>query len=133
MAWLQRCFRAAVNSLTATILEMHAGPAAAAQHTPAVARFVLDQHGRMPDYLRWPLLYLTLCFVASTILFRGRTFLSAELSTRQRQVTAWKHSRLGPCRDLIKFHETLIVFGYQAELAEQVGIDSTTTEPLVGS
>ena len=86
-----------------------------------VARFVLDQHGRMPDYLRTPLLSLTLVFEAWPIATgRGvKGFSGLSLERRKAVVGAWRRSKLGPRRDLIKFYESLGVFGRPAEPASE--------------
>jgi len=80
-----------------------------------VARFLLQTHARIPDYLRLPLRVLTLAFDAWGVVTAGHPFHRLPLDARRRQVATWKGSRLGFRRDLIKFFETLAVFGVYSE------------------
>jgi hypothetical protein len=62
---MQRAFEGAVSALCYAFIRGHFAARAGAPG-PAwnrTARFVLDQHARMPDYLRLPLKVLTLLFV----------------------------------------------------------------------
>ncbi len=81
-----------------------------------VVRFVLDQQRRMPDYLRTPLALLTLAFDAWPLPVTGRPFHRLPHERRWRQVLAWKRSRLGVRRDLVRFYEGLVLFGWHAEV-----------------
>ena len=83
-------------------------------HNRAV-RFLLAQHGRMADYLRWPLVALTLAFDWSSIPRHGRRFHRLAPAARARKIEAWRGSRLGACRDFIRFHESLVVFYWYSE------------------
>lgn len=105
-------FDKTVQATVGAILGQHG---ADARHIPAVTRFVLGQHARMPDYLRLPLLLVTLAFDSYPCVVRGRRFHRLELLDRVRFVEAWKRGRLGVQRDLMKFYESLTVFGWQAE------------------
>ncbi len=75
----------------------------------------LDQHRRMPDYLRLPFRCLTLLFDAWALPRTGRPFHRASPAQRSRQIRAWKGSALGVRRDLVKFYESLAVFAWHAE------------------
>ena len=114
-------FDATVSALAESIIrERCRGDGAAARGSPEpVARFVLATHARMPDYLRLPLRSLTLGFDAWPLLSAGRPFHRRPHEHRWRQIQAWKDSRLGFRRDLIKFYETLSIFGWYAELYGQ--------------
>jgi hypothetical protein len=79
-----------------------------------VYRFVLAQWARMPDYLRLPMLLVTLGFDWSAIAFTGRRFQRGNAEQRARQVQRWRNSRLSVCRDLIRFYESLAVFGWHS-------------------
>ncbi len=70
-----------------------AGPAQAYE---SVARFLLNTHAAMPDYLRLPLKSLTLVFGLSALATAGRPFHRLSHERRARQVRAWKESALGP-------------------------------------
>jgi hypothetical protein len=104
----------------AIIRERCAGADPGAAHAgEAVARFLLATHARMPDHLRLPLTCLTLGFDAWALPTAGRPFHRLPPERRWRQIRAWKDSALGPRRDLIKFYETLTVFGWYSELYGQ--------------
>jgi hypothetical protein len=83
-----------------------------------VVRFVLAQHARMPDYLRLPIKLATLLFDAYARLTTLRAFHRLSDQRRVHQIRAWRLSRLGPFRDLIKFYESLSVYGWHAALEE---------------
>src|SRR5271157_3559779 len=72
-----------------------------------LARFVLEQQARLPDYLRLPMLAATLGFDWSNCLHTARSFHSRPPEIRQRQIAAWKRSRLGFQRDLVRYYESL--------------------------
>jgi hypothetical protein len=82
----------------------------------AVTRFLLATYAAMPDYLRAPLRLLTLLFGVSGIATAGRGFHRLPQEARLRQIEAWRSSSVGFRRDLIKFFETLTVFGWFAEI-----------------
>jgi hypothetical protein len=82
----------------------------------AVTRFLLATYAAMPDYLRPPLRILTLLFGVSGIATAGRWFHRLPQEARLRQIEAWRSSSVGFRRDLIKFFETLTVFGWFAEI-----------------
>lgn len=80
-----------------------------------VARFVIGQHGRMPDYLRFPIRILTLAFDAWAVFRTGHLFHRLPHEQRLRQMEAWRHARLSPCRDFMKFYDNLVVFAWFSE------------------
>jgi len=114
-------FHATIAALADSIIREHCGDAGddASQVRDAVAQFLLGQHGRMPDYLRLPLMCLTLVFDAWPLLYAGRPFHRLSHKRRWRQIRAWKQSKLGFRRDLVKFFETLTVFGWYSEVCRQ--------------
>ena len=75
-----------------------------------VTRFVMEQHGRMPHFLRLPLKIATLIFDAWTIPTAGRPFHRLPHEQRWRVIESWKQSPMSFCRDLIKFYESLAIF-----------------------
>jgi hypothetical protein len=114
---LRRCFEATVSALTDSLIREHGGP----DHSPlhdGVVRFVLEQHGRMPDYLRLPLLVLTCGFGWVSVVTTGAPFHRLTPDRRRRQLLAWRTARLGVCRDLVRFWETLVVFGWTSFTSE---------------
>jgi hypothetical protein len=114
-------FNRTVSALAESIIRERCGgtDTGAPQAREAVARFLLATHARMPDYLRLPLRCLTLGFDAWALPTAGRPFHRLPPERRWRQIRAWKESALGPRRDLIKFYETLTVFGWYSELYGQ--------------
>jgi hypothetical protein len=105
-----------VSALAYSIIRERCGDAGPCFPNNRVARFVLEQHGRMPDYLRLPLAALTLAFDAWPLLRTGRPFHRLPHERRWRQVLAWKRSALGVRRDLVRFYEGLVLFGWHAEV-----------------
>jgi hypothetical protein len=106
-------FQSTVSALSYSILrERCPSPGFAEEHLHnRVVAFVLDQHGRMAAYLRWPMVALTLGFDAWGVFRAGRPFHRQEHASRQAQIEAWRSSRIGPFRDLVRFYETLVIFG----------------------
>ncbi len=82
-------------------------------------RFVLAQRGRMPDLLRPPIVAVTLWFGCESVLRRGRLFHRLPPRLRTSQIHAWKQSRFGVCRNLVRFYESLVVFGYASLALEE--------------
>ena len=68
--------------------------------------FVLQQWRQMPRFLAWPLRIATIGFACSG-LARGGLFHRLSPHHRHLQVERWRHSSLGPCRDLIRFYRSL--------------------------
>src|SRR3954464_4059275 len=110
---LRGWFESVVLSLTGTILQAHQPPTS--EEALRVATFIREQHARLPDFLRVPLLLLTLLFDVWPVLRLRGWFHGQTLQRREAQVLAWKSSRRGPCRDLLKFYESLAVFGWFSE------------------
>jgi hypothetical protein len=75
----------------------------------AAARFAVAQHAGMPDFLRGPLFFLTILFGIQAFIKSGRFFHLQSPEARWAHVLAWKSSRLGVRRDLIRFYESLTV------------------------
>lgn len=78
-----------------------------------VVQFVLSQYQKMPDYLKFPFLILTLIFDIAGIFNAKKLFHSQPASVRLQQVEAWKNSSLTVFRDLIKFYESLVVLCWE--------------------
>ena len=121
---LARAFENAVSALSYSFIRAHFG-ARAGEPGPRwnrTVRFVLDQHGRMPDYLRLPLKILTLLFIHWSNLPRQGSYRTLDPDRRWRRIERMRSSILGPFRDLIRFYEGLTVFGFHMELAEAAGV-----------
>jgi hypothetical protein len=125
-------FRLAVSALVKAIIRQRCCPGGdvsenghpeagdAGEALQQVVRFVLKQHARMPDYLRLPLAVLTVVFDAWAIPRSGRFFHRLPQERCWQQILAWKRSRLGFRRDLIRFYESLAIFGWYAEVYESL-------------
>jgi hypothetical protein len=116
IGWFQKTVRA----ITEAVLWERIGPEGVALVGP-VYGFVLAQHSRMPDYLRLPVLALTLlCDSWPLWLGYGRPLHNLPLDQRRTVLSAWKRSRIGFRRNLIKFYDSLAVFGWAAEEQERL-------------
>ncbi|RAQ41101.1 hypothetical protein B9S53_14535 [Arthrospira sp. O9.13F] len=78
-----------------------------------VVRFVLEQHRRMPDYLQFPIWLLTVIFDCWGWL-NASPFHRQPHQLRRQQIEAWKNSPFSPCRDLMRFYESLVVLCWQS-------------------
>jgi choline dehydrogenase-like flavoprotein len=107
--WLSAWFGDTASALAYSLAEPHADPAHPELQTPYndLTRFILEQHGRMPDYLRAPFAGVTLGFDALGILGKGRRFHRQPPVARTRQIAAWKNSNSAFKRDLIRYFESL--------------------------
>jgi uncharacterized heparinase superfamily protein len=110
-------FEAAVSALTYSLLDAGGVTDAAAGRfiQNRVCRYILAEHGRLPDYLRLPMRMLTLLFDAQTLPFAGVAFHALPPERRAPWIDRWRTAPLGACRDFIRFHESLAIFaGYDA-------------------
>jgi len=107
-------FAPTVSALTYSIIRARCGD----DTTPAderhnrVARFVLARHAAMPDYLRLPFAALTVAFDAAALALTGRCFHALPHERRWHVLDQWKRLPIGFARDLIRFYESLVVFGW---------------------
>jgi choline dehydrogenase-like flavoprotein len=106
---LQTQFHDAVSALVYSVARAQAEPGRAELQPPYndLTQFVLSQHARMPDYLRAPLLAATLAFDLLGLVGTGHRFHQLGPEARARQLAAWKHSKSGFKRDLIRYYESL--------------------------
>ena len=79
-----------------------------------VARFVLAQYLRTPDFMRFALRALTIVFDLWPLLTHGRPFHRLAPKIRMQQIDRWRSSRFGVMRDLVRYYEGLVVFGWYA-------------------
>jgi hypothetical protein len=70
-----------------------------------IARFVMEQHGSMPQVLGAGVRLATILFALSGV----SLFHRLEPARRRVRVAAWTASRLGPCRDLIRLYSSLVI------------------------
>ncbi|MEB3280164.1 MAG: hypothetical protein VKK42_14715 [Lyngbya sp.] len=80
-----------------------------------VVRFVLQQHNRMPDYLRFPIVFLTILFNFWGLIVTGSPFSRQPHPRRWQQIYAWKNAPISICRDLIRFYESLVILCWKSE------------------
>ena len=74
-----------------------------------VTRFVIRQHAKMQGILGYAIQVTTLLFALSSVASHGVLFHHLAPKRRRIQVAAWSVSRLGPCRDLIRFYSSLVI------------------------
>jgi hypothetical protein len=72
-----------------------------------VTQFVMGQWGRMPRFLAWPLRIATLSFACGGLFTKGRFFHQLAPHRRGLIIDAWRHSSIGPRRDLMRFYRSL--------------------------
>lgn len=85
-----------------------------------VVQFVLGQRARMPDLHGLLIMILTVVFAVQALFFYGALFNRLSHEHRWEHILAWRNSRLGPRRDLIRFYESLSVLGWYS-LAHKEG------------
>jgi len=107
-----------VSALTYSVLTERCGwkPSARVISPNRIVSFILGQHGRMPDFLRAPMLVATLLLDVWAIPFTGRAFHRLPHTERWKIILSWKSSRQGYRRDLVRFYESLAIFGWYSEL-----------------
>jgi hypothetical protein len=112
--------RDTVSAITYSLIreECAEGDSAAGLSNNAVTRFVLEQCGRMPALLRFPMKLLTLVFDARAILTFGRPFHQLPHEQRWPQIERWRDSHLGICSNFIRFHRGLVLYGWYVMLEE---------------
>lgn len=109
-------FERSVRALTDAAVSEHPGSASRTGVADDVARFVLQVHAHMPDYLRMSLRVLTLLFDAWSYPTAGRPFHALDRTQRQARIRAWEGSRMEARRSLMGFYRSFIVYGLYAEL-----------------
>ena len=78
----------------------------------AVVKFVIDQHARMPGYLRLALFVITLFFDLAGIILYFNLFHSGTTGKRLTQIKFCQNSRIGFLRDFAKFYYSLAIVGW---------------------
>ena len=77
-----------------------------------VVRFIVQQHAGMPDFLRWPMVALTLGFDLFGLFLFLRPFCGQSVAQRSAQISCWKESPLGPFRDFVRFYDSLFTVAW---------------------
>jgi hypothetical protein len=81
-------------------------------------RFIGAQLRRMPGFLAAAIYAATVAFSLTSILHDARVFHKLQGVRRTLHVLRWRDSALAPCRDLIRFYESLAVLSLYAEIPE---------------
>ena len=81
-------------------------------------RFVGSQLRRMPRFLAAAIYAATVTFSLTSIFHHARVFHALHTSRRSLHWLRWKDSALAPCRELVRFYESLITLALYAELPE---------------
>ena len=107
-------FAPTVSALTYSIIRARCGDdtALADERHNRVARFVLARHAAMPDYLRLPFAALTVVLDAAALALAGRCLHALPHERRWRVLEQWRRLPVGFARDLLRFYESLVVFGW---------------------
>jgi choline dehydrogenase-like flavoprotein len=130
-SFLRRRFEDAVSGLCYAFIHGRYGDRAGppGPRWNRTVRFVLDQHTRMPDYLRVPLMAATLLLDQSTRLSALAPLHRLAPQRRAQAIAAVRRARiLGPLKEILRFYETLSVFGFgdQLERAADTGTAEQT-------
>ena len=81
----------------------------------------MAQCARAPDYLQVSLRLATRVFDLSAVASTGHRFRRLGVARRQRIIAMWKRAPLAACRDLMRFYESLVVFGWTSIRTESGG------------
>jgi choline dehydrogenase-like flavoprotein len=109
-----------VSALAYSFAQAHAEPGRADLQAPYndLARFILCQQAKLPDYLRTPIRAATLGFDLAGLLRTGEPFHAQPPAKRWRQAEAWKNSRLSCQRDLMRYYESLAILALYSRQVE---------------
>jgi choline dehydrogenase-like flavoprotein len=113
-SFFKNWFRNTVSALVYTSIEA-SGTERGGRGRNEVVEFVLRQHAAMPDYLRLPLAGLTIVFDFSGLLIGGRLFHRQEIHSRRALCEVWRCCPIGPCRDLVRFYDSLALLVWLSE------------------
>lgn len=132
-SFVRKRFEDAVSGLCYAFIRARYGDKAGAPGPSwnRTVRFVLDQHARMPDYLRLPVMAATLVLNHLSLLSDLRPLHRLAPHRRQAVVAAIRKAQLlRPFREILRFYETLAVFGFgdQMERALDTGEQSRSAE-----
>ena len=74
----------------------------------------------MPRLLAFGLEAFTLLFAFAGIVYGGKPFFSNPAPARARQWRQWRSHRVGACRDLIRFYESLATLAWYSPSHDNV-------------
>jgi hypothetical protein len=103
-------FKTTVSALCYTLIQHRVTLSSQQFPNNGAVNFAIAQHQRMPDYLRLPIWILTLVFNGAGLFTGGKFFYLLSDRLRWQQVQTWRNSIFSPCRDLIRFYESLVIF-----------------------
>ena len=72
-----------------------------------IAAEILGRQAEMPDYLRFPMRVATRVFDVAGVFSGGQRFQEKDGPARAKQLSKWKYSRIGACRNFVRFYESL--------------------------
>jgi len=107
-------FSATISALCYSILDELEAPSGPIDYTRRnnVVRFALEQHARMPDFVRAPVAVVTLLFSLHGFLKTGVPYHRHSSALRRVHLRSWKVSRFGFKRDFVRLFESLTSFGW---------------------
>ena len=116
-------FTKTVSAISYSIVRARCEPDAAelTRRHPDIVRFVVDQQGRMPDYMRLPFKLLTVLFDLCGLAHGGRPFHSLTHPARWRQIESWRRAPFAPARDFVRFYESLAVYRWYCDDEPRAG------------
>jgi len=112
-------FENTVRSMAAAMAASAIRPGDAQPSGEEVAAFLLATHARMPDHLRLGIRCATLLLDAWPIPTSRLPFHRLPPIARDRQVSSWQRSRLGPIRSVMTFYGRLATYAVWAAHYEQ--------------
>ncbi|HZV35619.1 MAG TPA: GMC family oxidoreductase N-terminal domain-containing protein, partial [Verrucomicrobiae bacterium] len=102
-------FHGTVSALAYSSAQTRANTSTPGLETPYndLTNFILEQHARMAGYLRGPLMAATLGFDLLGFFHGGKRFQKLPPALRACQMDAWRNSRIGFKRDLVRYFDSL--------------------------
>jgi hypothetical protein len=88
-----------------------------------VVQFVLDQLNRMPWLSRTGVNICTAMFGVSLLFSKNRFLCGGKAGRTKSSVEAWRASRLGICRDLMKLYTSLVALSLYSRVETNSGRD----------
>ncbi len=85
-----------------------------------VIQFVVNQRRRMSQPFRAAVALLTWAFAIHCACRRFRSFHELNPAQQDRHIKAWRNSKIGPCREFVRLHESLAVFAWFSFQEERV-------------
>ncbi len=115
---IQWWFHDVTSALAWSIARPHErAPELGAPHND-LTQFLLEQHARLPDYLRGPIRALTLGFDLMGLLAHGGRFHRQPPPQRAAQIAAWRTGPLALQRDFIRYWESLALVALYSRLTD---------------